>query len=141
MLNFENIKMMVLIFALLLSNSACGAVIEVANIVSAVPDGPEPNLTFIEIGAPRADMEAKLGKPACKATGASADIKSVIYSFDLEIKDTTGWLEVGYDKEDKVKEYKYSHFDSEVCESVFTLTPPIEPEIEIECDPGIESCD
>ena len=134
MLNFQRIKIMVLIIALWLSSSAC----MVMNIISALPDGPEPNLTFIEIGSPRADMEAKLGAPACKATGASADVESVIYSFDLEIKETTGWLEVGYDKKDKVKEYKYSHYKSTVCKTAFTLTPPNVPEEE--CDPGMESC-
>jgi len=138
MLNFKNIKIMVLIIALWLSSSACGIGIQMMNLLSAVPDGPEPNLTFIEIGTPRDDMEAKLGTPACKATGASADVESVIYSFDLEIKETTGWLEVGYDKKDKVKEYKYSHYKSTVCKTVFTLTPPIVPEEE--CDPGMESC-
>lgn len=134
MLNFQNIKIMALIIVLSLSSSAC----TMMNIMSVVPYGPEPNLTSIEVGAPRADMEVQLGKPACKATKDSFGIESVIYSFDLRIKDTTGWLEVGYDNEDKVKDYLYSHFKSEVCKTVFTLTPP-PPEPEKVCG-DMETC-
>jgi len=133
MLNVQKLKIMVLIFALLLSNSACAML----QVIAVLPDGPKPNLTFIKAGTPRGDIEAKLGTPTCKATKDSFGIESEIYSFDLRIKDTTGLLEVGYDKEDKVKEYLYSHFKPKVCKTVFTLTPPPEPEKV--CD-GEEEC-